>query len=489
MSKEDYDSESEYSDIEPIHSDDEEDIEDYKKGGYHPVSIGDRFDNNRYIVVRKLGWGHFSTVWLALDTLTDSHVALKIVKSASRYTESALEEIKLLECVKKTNPESKGYKHVAQLLDHFWHYGPFGKHACMTFEVLGESLLSLIKRYNYKGMPHHIVKRISKQVLEGLDYLHRECGIVHTDLKPENVLVWIPNIEDYLKEEMAETLENIMKNEEKEEGMTLPSASPVSPQTPHQPWLSVDEANGLTKSQKKRLKKKKKMKTLADAREYALEKDDKSLEELEDKLGNLKISTKQQIEPKVIPSSILDITSILTEKGGDKVFDDIVVKIADLGNACWADGEYTHVIQTRQYRSPEVIVGCKWTHEADMWSMACMVFELLTGEFLFDPRAGSKYNKDDDHLAQMLELMRSAPKIITSGGEISRDFFDRSGKLKHIKKLSYRRLRDVLHDTFIVTPEEADAISAFLLPMLELDMAKRAPASQMLKSPWLKEVV
>ncbi|OAC98943.1 hypothetical protein MUCCIDRAFT_157358 [Mucor lusitanicus CBS 277.49] len=171
-----------------------------------------------------------------------------------------------------------------------------------------------------------------------------------------------------------------------------------------------------------------------------------------------------------------------------KVFDDIVVKIADLGNACWMDGEYTHVIQTRQYRSPEVIVGCKWTNEADMWSTACMIFELLTGEFLFDPRAGSKYNKDDDHLAQILELMRNVPKVLISGGEFSREFFDRTGKLKHIKKLRYRRLRDVLHDTFLVPPEDADAASVFLLPMLEMDMAKRAPASQMLKSPWLQEI-
>lgn len=40
----------------------------YVKGGYHPVHIGDTFSDGRYIVVRKLGWGHFSTVWLAKDT-------------------------------------------------------------------------------------------------------------------------------------------------------------------------------------------------------------------------------------------------------------------------------------------------------------------------------------------------------------------------------------------------------------------------------------
>jgi serine/threonine-protein kinase SRPK3 len=48
-------------------TEDEEDLEDYRPGGYHPVSIGDEFNNSRYVVVRKLGWGHFSTVWLARD--------------------------------------------------------------------------------------------------------------------------------------------------------------------------------------------------------------------------------------------------------------------------------------------------------------------------------------------------------------------------------------------------------------------------------------
>ena len=48
-------------------TEDEEDLEDYRPGGYHPVNIGDEFSNGRYVIVRKLGWGHFSTVWLARD--------------------------------------------------------------------------------------------------------------------------------------------------------------------------------------------------------------------------------------------------------------------------------------------------------------------------------------------------------------------------------------------------------------------------------------
>jgi serine/threonine-protein kinase SRPK3 len=55
----------------------------------------------------------------------------------------------------------------------------------MAFEVLGPNLLTLIKKYNHKGIPVDIVQRIAKQILRGLDYLHADCGIIHTDLKPE----------------------------------------------------------------------------------------------------------------------------------------------------------------------------------------------------------------------------------------------------------------------------------------------------------------
>ena len=69
----------------------------------------------------------------------------------------------------------------------------------MVFEVLGENLLGLIKRWNHRGIPMPLVKQITKQVLLGLDYLHRECGIIHTDLKPENVLIEIGDVEEIVK--------------------------------------------------------------------------------------------------------------------------------------------------------------------------------------------------------------------------------------------------------------------------------------------------
>ena len=103
----------------------------------------------RYVVVQKLGWGHFSTVWLARDTMYNTYVALKVQKSASHYQEAAYDEVEILDVVaarafdkdwvkdvdriKANEPEYKkkgGYSmedcHTVQLLNSFLHNGPNG---------------------------------------------------------------------------------------------------------------------------------------------------------------------------------------------------------------------------------------------------------------------------------------------------------------------------------------------------------------------------
>lgn len=85
--------------------------------------------------------------------------------------------------------------HTVQLLNSFIHTGSNGSHFIMVFEILGVNLLEIMKRYDYKGIPIPIVRRMSKQILLGLDYLHRFCKIIHTDLKPENVIVSLTKAE------------------------------------------------------------------------------------------------------------------------------------------------------------------------------------------------------------------------------------------------------------------------------------------------------
>ncbi|KAK2737820.1 serine/threonine protein kinase, CMGC group [Myotisia sp. PD_48] len=473
---------------------DEEDSEDYCKGGYHPVSVGETYNNGRYVVIRKLGWGHFSTVWLSRDTTNGKHVALKVVRSAAHYTETAIDEIKLLNRINSANPNHPGRRHVVSLLDSFEHRGPNGVHVCMVFEVLGENLLGLIKRWNHRGIPTPLVKQITKQVLLGLDYLHRECGIIHTDLKPENVLIEIGDVEQIVKN--CVNVDDDLKKENKEDnrngrrrrrtlitgsqplpsplnasfsgsdpfrlhtpmssshgslGQVLDSPLSATPKTPSQ--LSMKERLGIKESDSGTPDDKQKQR-------------EKTTEILEREVSGISLG------------------STFTADDGS-TYDIISVKIADLGNACWVGHHFTNDIQTRQYRSPEVILGAKWGASTDVWSMAAMVFELITGDYLFDPQTGTKYGKDDDHIAQIIELLGPFPKALCLSGKWSQEIFNRKGELRNIHRLRHWALHDVLQEKYHFLEEESKAIAAFLTPMLELPPEKRANAGGMANHKYL----
>lgn len=263
------------------YSDDEEEGEDgYRAGGYHPVNIGDKFNAARYTVIEKLGWGHFSTVWMCHDKKHSSpermeFVAMKVQKSAKHYRDAAFDEIELLKCVAQATkspaaareyPENYDF-HTVRMLDSFEHSGPNGKHVCMVFEMLGENLLSVIKKYNYKGIPIPIVKRFTKHICASLDFLHRHCNIIHTDLKPENVLIATPPKPADMERIVAlvggktapSSTTSSAKKSKKKGAKKATSVADVSDKL-DQLHLNGDAGDKLTNEEKKRLKKKAKRK-------------------------------------------------------------------------------------------------------------------------------------------------------------------------------------------------------------------------------------
>lgn len=167
---------------------------------------------------------------------------------------------------------------------------------------------------------------------------------------------------------------------------------------------------------------------------------------------------------------------------------DFNVKICDMGNACYTYKHYSDIIQTREYRGPEVILEGTYDETADLWSLACMVFELVTGDYLFRPRKGKTYKKADDHLALITELIGDPTDIyFLKSHRGFKDFYnEKTNKLKRISKLKYWNLYDILTQKYYLKPSEALFLTNFLLKMLTWNPKDRASARELLEDPWLK---
>ncbi|KAF2012463.1 putative serine protein kinase [Aaosphaeria arxii CBS 175.79] len=191
-----------------------EGIEEYRPGGFHPVNLGDTFHDGKYKVIRKLGAGSFSTVWLAVSTGTPRYVALKIMIAKAPGTNT---ELCILDHLSKQAPGDIRAQHVTAPLDIFQHQGINGKHQCLVFELMGGTAASVVeelpenkpKKYGKRQRyPKWMAKRILLHGLRGLAFLHQN-GVVHGDVQPGNLLFSIADIspteEESLKQDEAST--------------------------------------------------------------------------------------------------------------------------------------------------------------------------------------------------------------------------------------------------------------------------------------------
>lgn len=262
-------------------------------------------DHGRYKLVRKLGDGTFGRVLLAEDCNhkgSQGLVAVKVVRGVKRYHENAKIELAILKRIREKDPGGIR-SHSVVLLDDFDH---MNTNLCMVFPPCGSSLYDVLKLNSYRGFWLQDIQHMSKQVCQGLSYLHNEMGLTHTDLKPENVL--------------------------------LCSMQPLQLHS-----FPRERSRG------------------------------------------------RDVQPYMRPVNC-------------------DVKLIDFGNATFRDEHHTSVINTRQYRGPEVLMGAGWDEQSDVWSMACVIIEMYTGSTLYAARS------DEEHLAMMeITAQRPLPQPLLEG--------------------------------------------------------------------------
>ncbi|EDW27387.1 GL21056 [Drosophila persimilis] len=94
------------------------------------------------------------------------------------------------------------------------------------------------------------------------------------------------------------------------------------------------------------------------------------------------------------------------------------IKVIDFGSSCYVDRKIYTYIQSRFYRSPEVILGLQYGTAIDMWSLGCILAELYTGFPLFPGE------NEVEQLACIMEVLGLPPKVLISVARRRRLFFD-----------------------------------------------------------------
>jgi dual specificity tyrosine-phosphorylation-regulated kinase 2/3/4 len=256
--------------------------------GYYKAVLGDHLAF-RYEVKELLGCGTFGHVFHCFDFKRRIEVAVKIIRNKPLYRKAGDHENKILHELATADPNDVNC--IIKKLRSF----EFRGHLCLVFELLSLNLYQFLHKHNFQGVSIPLIRRIAVQLFMALKTVH-SVGIIHCDLKPDNVL--------------------------------------------------------------------------------------------------LKFENKSSI------------------------------KVIDFGSACQEGNKVFDYIQSRFYRAPEVVIDAGYGKAIDIWSVGCILFELLTGSPLFPA------DNESDLFVMYVEVLGLPPAEFMSLGKRRYYYIENNGNLR-----------------------------------------------------------
>ncbi|KAF9471267.1 kinase-like protein [Pholiota conissans] len=415
-----------------------------KTYGYNPLKIRDRLvqaDGKKliYEVVRKLGYGSSSSVWLVRS---DEYVYVHYFAEAkTRYLAAKVLTVKssivpepwdpdapceLMSAIRicMENPKNPGYAHCIRFHDSFVCQSRHGYHSTFLFDAMGSDMATLQAKQPNRAFSSLVTKRIVKQVLLALDYIHRECDRVHTDVSLRNIMVALntsdETIAEYLEKRPFETYEPLI----------FPSISP-------DPIITI-------KSQ-----------PLPD---FGLV---PSLDNLHVKLCDYGESEFSALFHRTRQTPCKAIVDVCTDSVSE----------------C----QYIH------RRAPEIILGHPWSTPVDIWSVGCITFELLVGAEYHLFGLIDDINPFDFLLEQLISHKDRFPSDFLEGCSKRDEYFDDNGALRRPLGIDVPSIEERLAELNVSFKDILPA-ATFIRRCLTLDPSVRPSASQLLQDDWLKDV-
>ena len=337
--------------------------------------------NGKYVLIKKIGYGTFSTVWLGYllnSTTEQKYYAIKIHHQddydvGSKEREFLL-KLKSLKC--------DNFVTLHECFD----YMPLNSDSkipsvCFVFDLMACSMHNVTALEKYSdGIDEGIVLSIIKQITTVLEKL-KSIGYLYTDIRAENILV---QTRDKRMEKFCELFDAInFDNSWKQMCIQL-----------------CDKHNyNLTKKKHKSDFNKKKRVVCKEI-----------IQNITDTIAKELSGISKDIE------LTMDTKFFLTDFGSVKKNH----KHNDDFN-----------IQTRDYRAPEVLLEQEYTYKVDVWSIGCIMFEFLTGERMIRPDKFKGYSVDFNHIFWLVELFGQFPKSIAKNSKYGEKFFYTNGKFKN----------------------------------------------------------
>lgn len=125
---------------------------------------------------------------ISLTPRTNQHVALKILTADACDGENDTFELDILRHMQAKSQGAGsvvGSDKVLGLLDEFSHTGPNGRHTCLVFKPMGPDMSHFRSLFHFPRIPIPVAKKVSRDLLMSLAFLHDHCNIIHTGMFPK----------------------------------------------------------------------------------------------------------------------------------------------------------------------------------------------------------------------------------------------------------------------------------------------------------------
>lgn len=497
MSKSSSDSDSSYYYTEG--SDKSFNISDYVSPGSY---IG------KYLLLKKIGKGKNASVWAVYNIKVNKYFAMKI-----QYHECREDGERELELMKLIQTKKKHLSNCVMMKDHVvFEIQKDIVLICTIFDIYAYSLEDLLANGIYKyGMPLETVKTITKQLLKGLLFIHKHCNIIHTDITPSNILIKGENETIKLIKELFDNtdfptrLKKLMKQKKDNNLANILLLSKECVQVLEDiSFNGLDDGFSDCESSERDFDcESVDTDYSSSTNESTNESDEKDNEEY---LNNRVQSINDTINFLVYDeqfdlSEYYDFESIRnnSENSKDKncMFDlsdhtKCEIDITDFGNSYEYHRKTRNEIQTRYYRAPEVILDSDYGYAVDIWSVGCIVFELLTGFLLFDPLSDEDtdnyVHKDIHHLFLIEKILGHLNYETKKRGDRHGYLYNiETGNLRNVIPETYYKINisDLLAKQYLMEKKDADEAAEFIEYLLNTDPFMRPTAEDALKHSWL----